>query len=232
MIGAAGADRKREGLREIRSAGGEFGLIRGSCAHGGSMRSISFSALARTLAAALLVAAFAVGAHARPDGDRHVAHAPHGHGGGGPVFGANQGGCGGGLELAPPFPFAGVGESVEAFSLETQDYIRACQCVTRECVADALDRYAEALAAVAPRLPPQLQDMPNVVARAARQVRAARTKGEAVKALRAAIAVIHKDISLVRAEDPATQQSATRSGGFVAETLAVASLSLQQAGGL
>jgi len=63
-------------------------------------------------------------------------------------------------------------------------------------------------------------------------VRAARTTAEAVKALHEAIAVIHKDVSLVRAEDPATQQRETRSGGFVADTLNVASLSLEKAGGL
>ena len=71
-----------------------------------------------------------------------------------------------------------------------------------------------------------------VVARAARRVRAARSTAEAITALRQAIAVIHKDVALVRAEDPAAQQRETRSGDFVAETLNVASLSLEKAGGL
>jgi hypothetical protein len=141
-------------------------------------------------------------------------------------------GCGGGLELAAPSPFGDAGDAVKALSRATQRYIKQCECVSQQCIADALDKYAEALAAVAPRLPPELQDMPNVVARAAHRVRVARTKAEAVKALHEAIAVIHKDISLIRAEDPATQQRETRSGDFVADTLNVASLSLEKAAGL
>lgn len=199
------------------------------------MRSIPFSALSRTLAAALFLAALAIGARAyEGNSGHHVAAAsPHqqGHGGGAPNFGG-PGGCDGGLALASPFLFGDADAAVESLSRDTQDYIKACQCASQQCIADALDKYAEALAAVAPRLPRQLQDMPNVVARAAREVRDARTKGQAISALRAAIAVIHKDISLVRAEEPAALESATRSGGAVAQTLDVASLSLQRAGGL
>jgi len=197
------------------------------------MRSISFSTLARTLAAALVLVTFAIGpsAHAQSRGHHSAPPSPSGHGGGAPHF-SDQDGCGGGLALTPPFLFGDADAAVESLSRDTQDYIKACQCASQQCVADALDKYAEALAAVAPRLPPQLQDMPNVVARAARQVRTARTKGQAIAALRAAIAVIHKDISLVRAEEPAALQSATRSGDAVAQTLDVASLSLQKAGGL
>ena len=47
----------------------------------------------------------------------------------------------------------------------TQSYIRNCGCATQACVADALDQYAEALAQVAPRLPPHLQDAAGIVAR-------------------------------------------------------------------
>ncbi len=197
------------------------------------MRSISFSALARTLAAILFLGAFAIGAHAyAARGGPHHGAAPApsaGHGGGAP---GASGACGGGLVLETPSPSDDAGDAVQALSRATQTYINECQCVSQQCVADALDRYAEALAVVAPRLPRQLQDMPNVVAKAARRVRAARTTAEAVKALHEAIAVIHKDVSLVRAEDPATQQRETRSGGFVADTLNVASLSLEKAGGL
>jgi hypothetical protein len=162
-----------------------------------------------------------------------------GPGGGGPPptmfgrHGANGlGSCGGHLELPPPPPFADAGDAVKALSRDTQRYLRQCQCETQQCVADALDQYAQALAVVAPRLPPDLQDLPNVVARAARRVRIARTKAAAVSALQEAIGVIHKDISLVRAEDPEASWRETRSGTFVADTLNVASLSLERAGGL
>ena len=71
-----------------------------------------------------------------------------------------------------------------------------------------------------------------MVARAAGRVRVARTKTQAVKALQDAIAVIHKDLVFVRAEDPENTRRETRSGDFVADTLNVASLSLEEAGGL
>ncbi|MFZ1965057.1 MAG: hypothetical protein WAU78_16620 [Roseiarcus sp.] len=121
---------------------------------------------------------------------------------------------------------------MKELSRATQAYIRECRCVTQDCVADALDRYAEALAAVAPRLPKELQETPEVVARAARRVRSAKTKADAIKALDQAAALIHKDMTLVRAEDPDTQQRQTRSGAFVIDTLNVASLSLEKGGAL
>jgi hypothetical protein len=143
------------------------------------------------------------------------------------------GACGtGGLALAPASPSGDAGDAVKSLSRATQDYIKECRCYAQDCVADALDRYAEALAAVAPRLPKELQEMPEVVARAARRVRFAKTKAEAIKALNQAAALIHKDMTLVRAEDPDTQQRQTRSGVFVVDTLNVASLSLEKGGAL
>jgi hypothetical protein len=139
--------------------------------------------------------------------------------------------CGGALELPPPPAFRDAGDAVKALSRATQRYIKQCECVTQACIADALDQYAEALAKVAPGLPPQLQDLPAVVARAARRVRAARTPAAAVGALHEAIAVIHKDISLIRAEDPDFPRE-TRGGDFVAETLDVASLALERGGAI
>ena len=43
--------------------------------------------------------------------------------------------------------------------------------------------------------------------------------------------IIHKDVELVRAEDP-DHPRLTRGGDFVAETLNVASLALEKGGGL
>ena len=132
----------------------------------------------------------------------------------------------------PALPtFQEGGDAVKALSRATESYIRNCGCATQDCIANALDRYAEALAQVTPRLPPQFQNEATVVAQAAQRVRAARTKAEAQRALRDAIAIIHKDVELVKAEDP-DHPRATRGGDFVAETLNVASLALEKGGGL
>ncbi|HYA74554.1 MAG TPA: hypothetical protein VEF36_15490, partial [Roseiarcus sp.] len=120
------------------------------------MRSISFQFAVRTLAAALFVAAFATGAHAATAADNAPAAegkapapvpAPPGdHGGTAPGANSASGACGGGLVLETPASSGDVGDAVMALSRETQSYIKECQCVSQQCVADALDQYAEALA--------------------------------------------------------------------------------------
>jgi hypothetical protein len=55
---------------------------------------------------------------------------------------------------------------------------------------------------------------------------------EAVAVMRQTIAAVHKEISLVRSEDPETQRRQTRDGEVVAEALNVASLALENSGGL
>ena len=159
---------------------------------------------------------------------------PAGPGSNGPGFGPNaasSGACDIGPTLPTPPMFGEAGDAVKALSRATESYIRNCGCETQACVADALDAYAEALAQVTPRLPPQLQDEAKVVAQAAQRVRSARTKAEALHALHDAIAIIHKDVELVKAEDP-DHPRLTRGGDFVAETLNVASLALEKGGGL
>jgi hypothetical protein len=147
------------------------------------------------------------------------------------VSGPDAPSCEFGLSLPTLPTFSEVGDDVKTLSRATEAYIRNCGCATQACVADALDKYAEALAQVTPRLPPQLQGEANVVAQAARRVRAARSKAEALHALHDAIAIIHKDVELVRAEDP-DHPRLTRGGDFVVETLNVASLALEKGGGL
>jgi hypothetical protein len=176
------------------------------------------------------------GGHANVGGAGPAAPGPPGPSSSGPGFAvgadaAPSGACDIGLSLPTPPMFGEAGDAVKALSRATESYIRNCGCATQACIADALDKYAEALAQVAPRLPPQLQDEANVVAQAARRVRAARTKTEALHALHDAIAIIHKDVELVRAEDP-DHPRLTRGGDFVAETLNVASLALEKGGGL
>jgi len=127
---------------------------------------------------------------------------------------------------------ADVGGAVKAITRATEHIIDRCDCDTRECVAAALDNYAAALAQVAPQLPVELRGLPNVVATAARRVRAAPSRRQAVHALSIAIAAVHKTIALLRADDPVTLKAETREGNFVAETLQVASVKLQTATGL
>lgn len=196
------------------------------------------AALVLTVGLALGGAAFAqdrggsAGGEGAGPGGAAPAAAPAGSSGPGLAVGPDASGS---CDVGPTLPtlpmFEEAGDSVKALSRATESYIRNCGCATQGCIANALDAYAEALAQVAPRLPRQLQDAPNVVARAAERVRAARTKAEAQRALRDAIAVIHKDIELVRAEDP-DHPRLTRGGAFVAETLNVASLALEKGGGL
>ena len=114
----------------------------------------------------------------------------------------------------------------------TSDYLKACNCPNRACLADALDNYAQALDKVAPRLPPQIRDMPRVIAQAAHRVRAARSKVEAEAAVAAAIEHIHKEIALIRVDDADKQARLTRSGGFVVGTLETAKSALERADSL
>ena len=203
------------------------------------MKAARFWVAAIVLAAALAVCggAFAqsVGPPARGGGAAAPAPAPapapagsHGSAAG---DGADSGSCDGGPTLPALPTFQEAGDSVKSLSRATEAYIRGCGCATQDCIANALDKYAEALAQVAPHLPPQLQEAPSVVAQAAKRVRAARNTGEAQRALRDAIAIIHKDIALVKAEEP-DQPRLTRGGDFVVETLNVASLALEKGGGL
>jgi hypothetical protein len=204
-----------------------------------SVRAKTLAKFAKFWAATLILAvALTVGGAAfaqdRGPPARGVPAGPSGPPSDGPALGPNSplsDTCDIGPSLPTPPTFGEAGDAVKALSRATESYIRNCGCATQDCIANALDRYAEALAQVAPRLPPQLQDAPNVVAQAARRVRAARTKAEALHALHDAIAIIHKDIELVRAEDP-DHPRLTRGGDFVAETLNVASLALEKGGGL
>jgi hypothetical protein len=137
--------------------------------------------------------------------------------------------CGGELRLPNPDKFVYAENGVRAVSKRTERYFNQCQCETRDCIADALDRYAAELAVLAPRLGPDLRDLPSIVSNAARRVRAARTNTEAVAALRQAVAAVHKDISLIRVSDSDFQASETRGGDFVAQALDVAAVKLERA---
>ena len=87
--------------------------------------------------------------------------------------------CGGDLAYPDSSGFADAGDAVKAVSRVASNYLKACDCPATSCLADVLDSYARELAKIAPRLPPQLRDMPAVVATAARRVRHAHSKAEA-----------------------------------------------------
>jgi hypothetical protein len=187
------------------------------------MRSSSSGSIARFAATALLCVSLVLPtlAQARGDGPGNgpsAAPAPSGPGTAG----------------APPVGANGAEASISNLSRSAQQAIDACdrQKATTKCIADILDRFATELAEIAPQLPPPLRALPNIVATSARKVRAAKTKTEAVNAIREAIVAVHKSIRLVRADDPVSHQVATREGALVAATLEVAGAKLEKAVGL
>ena len=158
--------------------------------------------------------------------------APGGSGGGSPFHPiipgspADSGACSVLPDLPDPALFSDIGDAVKAASRATRAHIERCGCNTQACIADALDSYAETLAKAAPRLPPQLRDLPSVVATAARRVRAARTKTEAVHILLAAVAHVQKEILLIRVDNTDQTHREARSGDFAAGTLQTAAAAL------
>jgi hypothetical protein len=121
---------------------------------------------------------------------------------------------------------------VQQISNHAESSVSACRDDDKDCIADALEAYADALRNLSPPLPPHLRNLPDVVSRAAHRVREAKTKAQAVKAIKIAIAEVHKTIALLKADDPVMRQAETREGAFVAQTLAVASNKLEKAVGL
>jgi len=107
--------------------------------------------------------------------------------------------------------------------------IARCDSAAASCVAQELDRYADWLDSVAPQLPPDLRVLPTIVRRAASGVRSAKSRGDAVRAVQAAIADVRKTISLLRVDDPDARRTATREASFSIDTLLVASTQLKKA---
>jgi predicted RNase H-like HicB family nuclease len=167
----------------------------------------------------------------------HAGGGYNGDGGGGSV-GVNGGGhappsgSSGGPGLLTNLGVTDEGAAVKSVTRAAEAAISKCPEDNPLCVADALDAYADALRNLSPPLPPDLQTLPDVVSRAARRVRQAKTKAQAVKAIKIAIAEVHKTISLLKADDPVVLKAETRQGDFVAETLEVADNKLEKAVGL
>jgi hypothetical protein len=181
------------------------------------------------------------------DGDGYRPPPRQGHHGFGPAGfdepdssdgggGGGGGECAGGLQLTEIDSYTDPIDGLTKISSETEHYISACGGNAQTRIADALDRYAQALTAIAPRLPPTLHSLPQIVAAAAHRARTAPTKHAAAHALLAAVvaihAAVHKTISLIRASDPDATSVATRGGDLVAKTLSVAASALERADSL
>ncbi len=134
--------------------------------------------------------------------------------------------------LPDPNRYSDPDAALRAISQALDNYFKRCENPTQATIADALDEYAAKLQVLAPRLPPALRNIPAIVAEAARRVRAARSRTEAVAVLRQTIAAIHKEIALVRSEDPETHSREIRDGEAVVGAVNVASVALVNSGGL
>jgi hypothetical protein len=153
----------------------------------------------------------------------------------------DSGSCAGGdkTKLPDPASFGSdSGAAIQAISQAAEANIKQC-CPTggnlketKDCLANALDDYAAALTQIAPQMPEQLRNLPNIVATAANRVRGATSKRAALSALKVAITAVHKSIALLRADDPVTLKAETREGAFVAEMLQAADTKLERAVGL
>ncbi len=154
----------------------------------------------------------------------------HSHSGNDSVGAATS--CGaGGLDFNVA-GFGGVAQNVKAISKMAKFYLENCHCPTATCVADALDRYADALQALGPQLPPQIADLPAIVRRSAQNVRAARTLTAARTAVKVAIATIDAKLKLLTVADADARDENVRSARYVADALNVAEVSLTRVSGL
>ena len=132
--------------------------------------------------------------------------------------------------LPDPNRYSDPDAALRAISQSFENYFRRCQNPTQTTIADALDAYAAKLQILAPRLPPALRNVPQIIAEAARRARAARSRTEAVAVLRQTAAAVHKEIALVLSEDPQTRSREVRDGDVIAGALGDASVALVNSG--
>ena len=143
---------------------------------------------------------------------------------------------GGACNEPPPLPdpnrYSDPDRALSAISELLENYFRRCQNPTQSTIADALDAYAAKLEVLAPRLPPALRSVPAIIREGARRARAAGSPAAAAAVLRQTVAAVHKEISLVLSEDPATRSREIRDGDVIAGALGAASVALVNSGGL
>ena len=144
--------------------------------------------------------------------------------------------CGVELQLPDPATFSDPVAAINAISATTKQYIERCRDISQQEVGDALDRYADALEIIIEKLPPklrqQLRHIPAIVHAAAVRARAAPTRVAAVRVLHQAIAQVHREIMLVRADDPDDARIRTAVSTGVSGVLNSAALALTRAEGI
>ena len=201
------------------------------------MRCVSFVALLGmvnlTMAGAIAQTA-GTGGNGGDGGGGGGASTGSGTGGGfNPAIDAPSGACGIELRLPNPATDASALDGLKEITRQTQTYLEQCGCATQACVADALDKYADALQKIAPRLPRPLRALPAIIHQAAQKARVAPTVHAAIKVLHATVVVVQKivrkTIELMRAGDPDGASAATRGGDLVASTLNTAATVLERA---
>lgn len=158
-------------------------------------------------------------------------------------------------------PAADTDAGLDAAGRELDAAVASCENrdtrrvrIYNDCVARALETYADALETRIAQLPPTLRNLPaavrippilrgsgaaaaplrsvpDVIRAAARQVRASRTVAQARNVVRAAVSVVRKAISLIRADEPAAERG-VRQGNAVAGALQMVENRLSRAAGL
>ncbi len=157
--------------------------------------------------------------------------------------------CGADLQLFDPGDYVDPIDRVAAISQQTQSFLQFSGCDSQARVADALDKYADALEqAMTPPAAPQstffftyvphkaprvVRELPKIVREAAARVRVAKTPHAAVAIVKAAIEEVQKKvdktIALMRAADSDAESPATRGTSLVAATLKSAAETLERA---
>ena len=115
---------------------------------------------------------------------------------------------------------------------EAQDAIAKCGIQVPNCVADALDAYANHLEQIAASLPPSMRKLPQIFHEAARKVREARTPAAAVRAITTALAQVKASITLIRAVDADTRTLGRTVGAQSIDVLQSAQVALSRVSGL
>ena len=140
--------------------------------------------------------------------------------------------CSAGPDLPNPNHYSDPLAALEAMSRAMTAFCERCNDPTQSNIADALERFAQELAVLAPRLPPQLRNLPTIVHEAAEKVRSARTVAEAVGALATAINQVNHDIALLRVSDPDAAAANAGLGRLVNATLQASEQRLIRVSGL
>jgi hypothetical protein len=144
--------------------------------------------------------------------------------------------CGPDVQLPDPSSFSDPVAAVQAISAATSQYVERCRDASQQDIANALERYADALQVIIEKLPPklraQLQHIPALVRAAAVRARAAPTRAAAVRVLRQTVAMVHHEITLVRADDPDSARVRNAVNTGVSSVLNSAAVALARSEGI